>query len=106
MIPVKVIPGIGRRGDKGEKLGGVNPSMIYMIPCKNLCKCHKVPPPSTTIKETYHKGSQSEQYLMGYNIITIGTSLRSFIGVQTNPTRMRIRLRKKTKMIQKAKKKK
>jgi hypothetical protein len=25
--------------------------MIYLICCKNLCKCHSVPPPSTTIKE-------------------------------------------------------
>jgi hypothetical protein len=30
---------------------GVNSSMIYLIHCKNLCKCHNVPPPSTTIKE-------------------------------------------------------
>jgi hypothetical protein len=32
---------------------GVNSNMIYLIHCKNLCKCkcHKVSPPSTTIKE-------------------------------------------------------
>jgi hypothetical protein len=29
----------------------VNSSMIYLIHCKNLCKCYSVPPPSTTIKE-------------------------------------------------------
>jgi hypothetical protein len=29
---------------------GVNLSMIYLINCKNFCKCHNVPPPSTTIK--------------------------------------------------------
>jgi hypothetical protein len=30
---------------------GVNSNMIYSIHCKNLCKCHNVPPVSTTIKE-------------------------------------------------------
>jgi hypothetical protein len=25
--------------------------MIYSIHCKNLCKCHNVPPPSTIIKK-------------------------------------------------------
>jgi hypothetical protein len=29
---------------------GVNSSVIYLIHCKKLCKCHTVPPPST-IKE-------------------------------------------------------
>jgi hypothetical protein len=29
---------------------GVNSSMIYLILCKNFCKCHKVPLPSTTNK--------------------------------------------------------
>jgi hypothetical protein len=24
--------------------------MVYLIHCKDLCKCHNVPPPSTTIK--------------------------------------------------------
>jgi hypothetical protein len=30
---------------------GVNSSMIYLIHCKNLCKCYNVPPPRTTIKK-------------------------------------------------------
>jgi hypothetical protein len=42
MTPVETIPGIGE---------GVNSSMIHLIHCKNLCKCHSVPPPSTTIKK-------------------------------------------------------
>jgi hypothetical protein len=29
----------------------MNSSMIYLIYCKNICKCHNVPPPSTTIKK-------------------------------------------------------
>jgi hypothetical protein len=46
---VETVPGI-RKGEMGERNGGVNPSMIYLIHCKNLCKCHSVPTPSTAIK--------------------------------------------------------
>jgi hypothetical protein len=31
---------------------GANSSMTYLIYCKNFCKCHNVPLPSTTIKKT------------------------------------------------------
>jgi hypothetical protein len=36
-------------GEEGIKKSGrgVNSSMIYLIDCKNFCKCHNVPPPST-----------------------------------------------------------
>jgi hypothetical protein len=30
---------------------GVNSSRIYLIHCKNFCKCHNVLQPSTTIKD-------------------------------------------------------
>jgi hypothetical protein len=45
----------GERGKKGREGGrrageGVNSSNIHLIQCKNFCKCHNVPPPSTTIK--------------------------------------------------------
>jgi hypothetical protein len=36
---------------KRKKQEGVISSMLYLIHCKNLCKCHSVPPPSTTIKK-------------------------------------------------------
>jgi hypothetical protein len=39
--------GNGGIKENGE---GVNSSMIYFICCKNVCKCHNVPQPSTTIK--------------------------------------------------------
>jgi hypothetical protein len=39
-----------REGIK-ENNGGVNSSMIYLIFCKNICKCHNVPPPRTAIKK-------------------------------------------------------
>jgi hypothetical protein len=35
MIPVESIPGMGSVGE------GVNPSVIYLIHCKNFSKCHK-----------------------------------------------------------------
>jgi hypothetical protein len=33
--------------------------MIYLIYCKNFCKCHNVPPPSTTIKHKYIENKNS-----------------------------------------------
>jgi hypothetical protein len=51
MIPVESIPGMrGGRWKRAEE--GVNSSMIYLIHCKNFCKCHNVPSPSITIKKT------------------------------------------------------
>jgi hypothetical protein len=49
MRPVETIPGIGEREIR-RMVEGVNSSMIHLIYCKNFCKCHKVPQPSTTIK--------------------------------------------------------
>jgi hypothetical protein len=40
MIPVETILGMGGRWIK--KMEGVNSSMIYLIYCKNFCKCHNV----------------------------------------------------------------
>jgi hypothetical protein len=37
------------RGD--EAVERVNSNMIYLIHCKNLCKCYMYPPPSTTVKK-------------------------------------------------------
>jgi hypothetical protein len=48
MIPVETVPGIRGRGMKENS--GVNSNMIYLIYCKNLCKCYSVSPLSTTIK--------------------------------------------------------
>jgi hypothetical protein len=49
MIPVGTVPRI-REGGWGREMERVNSSMIHLIHSKNLCKCHNVPPPSTTIK--------------------------------------------------------
>jgi hypothetical protein len=43
MRPVETTPGMGD-GIK-ENGGGVNSTMIYLIHCKNFCKCHNVPQP-------------------------------------------------------------
>jgi hypothetical protein len=55
---------------------GVNSSMIYLIDCKNFCKCHNVSPLSTIIeKEGKQKTSASEDgggkeflYTVGRNV--------------------------------------
>jgi hypothetical protein len=53
MAPVETIPGIGRVGGEIKETGrgGMDSCMTYLIHCKNLCKCHNVPPPITTIKK-------------------------------------------------------
>jgi hypothetical protein len=40
-------------GGKRRQVEGVNSKIIYLIHCKRLCecRCHNVPPLSTTIKE-------------------------------------------------------
>jgi hypothetical protein len=43
MRPAETIPGMGG-GKIKEKDRGVSSSMIYLICCKNFCKCHNVPP--------------------------------------------------------------
>jgi hypothetical protein len=52
--PTETIPGMGGEGNKGE-YGGANSNMIYLIYCKNFCKCHNLPPPSITIKKVKPK---------------------------------------------------
>jgi hypothetical protein len=42
---------MGGEGGMGERSGGGNSSIIYLILCKNLCKFYNVPAPSTTIKK-------------------------------------------------------
>jgi hypothetical protein len=41
---------MGEGGRKRRMEEGVNSSMIYLIFCKNFCKCHNVPLPSTIKK--------------------------------------------------------
>jgi hypothetical protein len=49
MIPVETVE--SEKGEWGRAVEGVNSRMIYLIHCKNLGKCHNVPPHSTTIKK-------------------------------------------------------
>jgi hypothetical protein len=48
MIPVETIPGMRRIRENVE---GVSSSVIYLIYCKNMCKCCNVLPSSTMIKK-------------------------------------------------------
>jgi hypothetical protein len=41
----------------------VNLSMIYLIYCKNFCKCHNVPPPNTTIKKRLKIQLKKRKYI-------------------------------------------
>jgi hypothetical protein len=50
MIPVETIQGI-EGGEQRRTVEGINSSVIYLVCCKKLCKCHNVPSPTTTIKE-------------------------------------------------------
>jgi hypothetical protein len=50
VIPVETVPEIRGGGMKESSGEGLNSSMIYLMHCKNLCKCHNVHLPSTTIK--------------------------------------------------------
>jgi hypothetical protein len=43
MRPAENIPGMGWGWIKDND-GGMNSTMIYLIYCKNFCKCHNVPP--------------------------------------------------------------
>jgi hypothetical protein len=61
MISVETTPGMGE-GEIKENDGGVNSTTIYLINCKNLCKCHNVPP-SCTIK---NKTEMSYMYISWY----------------------------------------
>jgi hypothetical protein len=51
MIPVETVPGI--RGGEMKEIRRGEFSMIYLIHCKNLCKCYIVPTHSTTIKHFF-----------------------------------------------------
>jgi hypothetical protein len=49
MILIETTPGIGGVGITNSRGG----EFMYdnLIHCKNLCKCHDVPPPSRTMKK-------------------------------------------------------
>jgi hypothetical protein len=47
MIPAETIPRMGGKRRIKKNVEGVKSSMIYLIYCKNFCKCHSVPSPST-----------------------------------------------------------
>jgi hypothetical protein len=50
MLPAVTVPGI-REGRMRERSEGGNSIMMYLIHCKNLCKCYNVPTPCTKKKK-------------------------------------------------------
>jgi hypothetical protein len=63
-VSFETIPGMEERGMK-VNIGGGDSSVIYLIYCKNFCKCYKVPSPNTTIKKKkawyWHKNTYENQ---------------------------------------------
>jgi hypothetical protein len=58
MIPVETTPGINGRGGGNDREWLRGQIHVYLIYCKNPCKCHIVSPFITTIKgkkDTYIK---------------------------------------------------
>jgi hypothetical protein len=54
-----------KNGGREEQRRGVermNSSMIYLIHCKKFCKCHNVPPPSTTINKIRYRKNVPRHY--------------------------------------------
>jgi hypothetical protein len=49
MILIGTILGMRAQGIK-ENGEGVNSPMIYLIYCRNYCKCHNLPLPNTIVK--------------------------------------------------------
>jgi hypothetical protein len=49
-IPLETIPEMGVEWGIKENGGGGKFRIIYLMYCKNLCRCHNVPLPTTTIK--------------------------------------------------------
>jgi hypothetical protein len=47
LVTIETVPGIRGGGDRA--VDGVNSSMIYLLYCRNFCKCYNIPPPSTII---------------------------------------------------------
>jgi L-lactate utilization protein LutB len=57
MRPLETIPRISGV-EKRRAVDWVSSSMIYLIYCKDFCKCHNVPPLSITIKKIILKIKQ------------------------------------------------
>jgi hypothetical protein len=47
MVPAETTPGTEGGREWRKMVEEVNSCMIYLIPSKNLCKCHNVPSPNT-----------------------------------------------------------
>jgi hypothetical protein len=62
MISIKTVSGMGGRIKKNnEEVKRVNSTAIYLIHCKNFCKCHDVPHPAQQSKTKQKKwGIQTE----------------------------------------------
>jgi hypothetical protein len=76
MMPVKLFQEWGERKIK-ENDGGGEFKYSILIYCKNICKCHNVPPPSTTIKKDYIQQTYSQHYIEWGKTETISSKIRN-----------------------------
>jgi hypothetical protein len=63
-ILAEAIPEIGGKGRERRMVEEVNSRMIYLLYCKNLCKCLNVSLPSTTKKLKESKMKQMKLNLI------------------------------------------
>jgi hypothetical protein len=56
--------------------------MVYLIHCNNLCKCHNVPPPITTIKEKKEPAGKIKNiYILDSDLLVSFLLVESFTEV-------------------------
>jgi hypothetical protein len=59
-----------------ESKGGGDSSMMYLMHCKNRCKCHNVPSPGTTIKKKRKKKNKAFSLKKNVSLlITVGKKI-------------------------------
>jgi hypothetical protein len=83
MIPVETIPELEERKIK-EISDWVNSSMMYLIHCKNFCKCHNILPHSTTIKkriggEGGQRETEREKEIKGITCVLSAVCFKKFL---------------------------
>jgi hypothetical protein len=66
MIPFETVPGWGE--ELRREVKGVNSSMMH---CKNICKCHNISSPSTTIKEKDRQRESKKKKKKTSNVVTV-----------------------------------
>jgi hypothetical protein len=62
ILPIETVLGMVVGEGLGRMMEGMNSSLIYLTYCKNICKCHNVPPPSIIKNEKKQKAFQKQKW--------------------------------------------